>query len=243
MISCRACPLRRFEIFAPFSDDDEAQIQKFKVGEMIVEAGTTILMEGASSAQLYTALQGLAVRYKTLADGQRQVINFVFPGDFIGLQAGVMNEMQHSVESTTDMRLCVFDRKSLWQFIKSCPPRAFDLAWLSAVEEHLVAEALTSVGQRDAISRIAWALLRLYQRGDAVGLVKPRGIFLPFRQQDLADAMGLSLVHTNKTLARLRERGLAEWRDGWLKIVDIKGMQRLSGQDPDNSVSVQRPLM
>lgn len=244
MIRCADCPLREFGLFDPFSAEEEDAMQRFKRGEMAVDPGTTVLREGSKAAQLYTVLSGMGVRYKTLPDGRRQVINFIFPGDFVGLQASVMGEMQHSAEATTDMRLCVFDRTTLWRFMKSSPERAFDLTWLSAVEEHLVSEALATVGQMRAESRIAWALLRLHQRANAVGLADPCGATpLPFRQQDLADALGLSLVHTNKTLKTLRVRKLALWTDGLLKIPSRKALADEAGLYDTPEKLHRRPLI
>lgn len=60
-------------------------MEHFKMGELVVDPGATILMEGSNSPQLYTVLRGQGVRYKTLPNGRRQVINFLFPGDFTGL--------------------------------------------------------------------------------------------------------------------------------------------------------------
>jgi CRP-like cAMP-binding protein len=139
-----------------------------------------------------------------------------------------MGEMTHSVESTTAMKLCVFDRSELWSIFRSHPTRAFSMTWLAAVEEHLLGETVATLGQRDATERISWALARIYQRLDAIGLANQRSVPLPFRQQDLADALGLSLVHTNKTLARLRERQLAQWQDGQLTINDLAALAEVA---------------
>jgi CRP/FNR family transcriptional regulator, anaerobic regulatory protein len=136
--SCRQCPLRNLPIFPQLEASELEFVQRFKGGEQTVEPGATILLEGSSSGQLFTVLRGLGLRYKMLPDGRRQVINFVFPGDFIGLQAAVMGEMKHSVEATTAMTLCTFDRADLWSLFRNYPARAFDLTWLAAVEEHLL---------------------------------------------------------------------------------------------------------
>ncbi len=204
---------------------------RFKAGELSVEAGTQLLMEGANSPQLFTVLSGMGVRYKTLEDGRRQVLNFVFPGDFLGMQAGIMGEMSHSVDATTDMSLCVFSRSEVWSLFKTRPERAFDLTWVAAVEQNFLGEALSAVGQMDATQRIAWAFVRLFGRGQAVGMTEGHTMPLPFRQQDLADSLGLSLVHTNKTLARFRERQLASWADGLLSITDMRALAELAGID------------
>lgn len=216
-------------------------MQKFKVGELVVDPGAPILMEGSNSPQLFTALRGMGIRYNTLQNGRRQVLSFVFPGDFIGMQAGIMGEMGHSVEATTQMTLCVFDRSGIWNLFKSHPERAFDLTWLAASEEHFLGEALSSVGQRSAIQAIAWALVRVFLRGRALGLVRNGVMPLPFRQQDLADALGLSLVHTNKTLAVLRDRQLAAWSDGELQVNNLEALADIAETDTEKLPA--RPIL
>jgi CRP-like cAMP-binding protein len=240
-VPCRACPLRRQPLFIPFTEEEVAFMERFKVGEMVVDSGTIILMEGANSPQLYTVLRGQGVRYKTLPNGRRQVINFLFPGDFTGLQAGLMGEMKHSVEARTRMVLCVFNRTRLWEVFRASPQRAYDLTWIAAVEEHFLGETIASLGQRDAVQRIAWALLRIWQRLRATGLGGDGAVPLPFRQQDLADALGLSLVHTNKSLARLRSRQLCEWSEGILRIRDLPALAHLGLAELEPPE--RRPLM
>ncbi|WP_299968978.1 Crp/Fnr family transcriptional regulator [uncultured Roseobacter sp.] len=221
---CKACPLRSQSIFDDMTQDELKKTARFKSGELSVDPGTPILMEGSNAPQLYTALRGMGLRYKTLPDGQRQVINFIFPGDFIGLQAGMLGEMGHSVEATTRMTLCVFDRSDFFDFFKSSTARAFDITWLAATEEHFLGESLTTVGQRDALSSMAWAMVRLFQRADELNMQQNGAVPFPFKQQDIADALGLSLVHTNKTIARLRQRQLLTLSDGSLHIHDLQAL-------------------
>ena len=241
-IPCRDCPLRRRPLFVPFTPEELAFMERFKEGELAVPAGATILHEGEASPHLYTVLQGQGLRCKSLEDGRRQVITFLFPGDFIGLQAGLMGEARHGAEATTAMTLCVFDRARLWEVFRDSPQRAYDLTWIAAVEEHFLGETIATLGQRDAGARIAWALLRIWQRLRSVGLGDGGGaVPLPYRQQDLADALGLSLVHTNKTLARLRMEGLCAWTGGMLRVTDAAGLARAGLTEPDPPE--RRPLM
>ncbi|TNF22626.1 MAG: Crp/Fnr family transcriptional regulator [Rhodobacteraceae bacterium] len=239
---CRNCPLRKWPIFDPLTESELGFMERFKTGEITIAGGTTLMMEGSNSPQLFTLLDGMGLRYKTLPTGERQVINFVFPGDFIGLQAGVMSEMQHSVEATTQMRLCVFDRKALWSLFQDHPGRAYDLTWIAAVEEHLLGESLAILGRMQGIERIARAFVRLHDRAAALGLAENGTMPLPYRQQDLADALGLSLVHTNKMLARLRDRGIACWRDGVLSVTDYPALCDLAQLETDRE-PVTRPLI
>jgi CRP-like cAMP-binding protein len=228
-IQCRFCPLRRLPAFETLSAKELAITEKLKRGELRVETGTPILSEGSASPQLFTVLEGQGIRYKTLEDGKRQVLSFVFPGDFLGLQAAVMSEMTHSVVAASPMLLCVFDRADLVQLYRESPERAFDLTWLAAEEESMMAEALSTVGQQGARARMAWGLLRLMYRARISGMADGDSAPMPFRQQDLADALGLSVVHTNKTLAALRSEGLATLRDRRLTIHDRAGLERLVG--------------
>lgn len=238
---CANCPLRRRDHFVPMSAEEVAVMQRFKVGELVVDEGTPILMEGSNSPQLFTALHGMGLRYRLIENGNRQVVNFIMPGDFIGLQAGLMGKMGHSVEATTKMTLCVFDRTALWSFFKDNPERGFALTWLAAVEEHFLGGALTTVGQRTAEQSIAWALAKLYLRGDALNLVDNGQMSLPYRQQDLADALGLSVVHTNKTLAKLKGRQLANWSDGNLRVPNVDALAKVAMIDSTDVP--QRPIL
>ena len=80
---------------------------------------------------------------------------------------------------------------------------------------------------------VGWALLKLFQRMQGLGLGENRRVPLPFRQQDLADALGLSLVHTNKTLARLRSEGVANWSNGHLTVPDAEALATVAVTDLD----------
>ncbi|MBE9636695.1 Crp/Fnr family transcriptional regulator [Salipiger mangrovisoli] len=240
-ISCKSCPLRRKSLFRAFEEEELTFMERFKVGELSVDPGTHLLIEGANSPQIFTVLEGMGLRYKTLENGRRQVINFLLPGDLTGLQAGLLGEMKHSVQATSAMRLCVFNRADLWMLYRKQPSLAYDVTWIAASEEHFLGETLATVGQRDAAERVAWALLKIYRRLAEMGIGQGARVPLPYRQQDLADALGLSLVHTNKTLARLRARGLAEWSEGELHISDLDGMAELAMAETEEP-SV-RPLL
>ena len=238
---CENCPLRALPLFDDVTKDESAFLQRFKTGEFVAEPKSEILAEGASSAQLFTVLTGMGLRYKNLPTGDRQVVGFVLPGEFIGLQNGVMGEMQHTVEATTLMTLCVFNRSELWSLFKTQPNRAFDLTHLAATEEHLLGEALAAVGQLDATGKIAWLLHRFYARLTALQLARNEGVPLPYKQQDIADALGLSLVHTNKMIAKLRDAGVADWSDGRLHVFKPIELARL-GHVTEPELR-QRPLI
>lgn len=207
---CLDCPLRRQPLFVPMTEGELAFQRRFKAGELRVPVGGEILTQGQSSDSLFTVLSGMAVRSVMMEDGQRQVISFVFPGDLIGLQSGLMGEARHSVTAVTDMMLCTFPRGRVWRLFKTHPDRAYDMTWIAAVEEHFLGQTVATLGQRDATQRVAWALVRIWRRLVALRMETAGAVPFPFRQQDLSDALGLSVVHTNRVIVALRREGLAE---------------------------------
>jgi len=139
------------------------------------------------------------------------------------------------------MTLCVFDRANLWPFIKAEPERGYELAWLAAVEEHFLAKSLTTVGQRTAIQALAWSFVRLFKRAQATGLAEGNTMRFPFKQMDLADALGLSLVHTNKTIAALKSRQLVSWANDEVTLPDLQALAEIGLTSLDDPKT--RPIM
>ena len=208
---------------------------------MELAAGRQIIAEHRSSTRLFTLYRGWAFRYKTLSDGRRQILNFLVPGDFIGLQEEFADGATPGVEALTDVTLCVFPREGLWQIFRDEPQLGYDITWLAAREESLVDEGLLTTGRRTAIERVAMLLVHLYRRADRVGLARDGSIAFPFNQQHIADALGLSLVHTNKTLRRLGRLGLHTLEEGRLTMNDPRGLENIG--DYHQRPSRQTPLL
>jgi CRP/FNR family transcriptional regulator, anaerobic regulatory protein len=233
---CAQCPLRSRKALRDFTPDELAFVQAFKSDEIIISAGTSFLRQGTRNEYLFTVLSGWAFRYKMLDDGRRQILNYALPADLVGLQGSLMEEMEHSVEALTDVRLCVFPRERLWDLYSKFPSLAFDVTWLAAREEQLLDEHLLAIGQRSALERTAYVLLLLFVRAQEVGLASANSIQFPFTQQHLADTLGMSLVHTNKTLKRLYAAGAVRWRDRVFEVLDRSALAKIAGGD----VSQQR---
>jgi CRP-like cAMP-binding protein len=240
-IPCENCPLRKLPVFRPFEKEELAFVSRFKTGELSVDRGATVLVEGAHSAHLHTALAGWAFRYKLLPDGRRQILNYVMPGDLIGLQGSLMEAMSHSVEALSPMLLCVFERDHLHELYRRHPGLAYDITWLASREEQMLDENLLSLGRRTALERAAYLLAFIAGRATAVGLDAGSSLDIPMTQQHIADTLGLSLVHTNKTLRKLVQRGLISWQERGCVVRDLKGLLGVSGWEGPNETV--RPLV
>ncbi|WEX10041.1 Crp/Fnr family transcriptional regulator [Chelativorans sp. AA-79] len=214
--------------FRDFNEKELAFIKEFKRGELHVAKGETILEEGVPNQHLYTVLSGWGFRYKAMSDGRRQIVNYAMPGDLVGLQGSLMGEMQHSVEALSPMILCTFERARLFSLFEAFPQLAFDVTWIASRQECMLDENLLTVGRRTAIEKVAYLVVFLLSRFVETGLQVRNGLDLPITQQHVADTLGLSVVHTNKTIRKLADRKLLSWGDGGCRVNDVAGLRTIA---------------
>jgi CRP-like cAMP-binding protein len=227
-LSCHQCALRACGLFKPVTPEELATINDMKKQHIKLPAGAEIVRAGDDSPELYTLYSGWAFRFKTLPDGRRQILNFLLPGDLLGLQAAMFDAAMHGIEALTEVQLCVLPRRDVWALFGDMPGLAFDVTWLGAREESIVDENLASVGRRSAVERVAALIVALYKRAKLLGLVSDDSFAFPLTQQHVADALGLSLVHTNKTLAKLRRMGMYTSTNGTLTLVNPRVLERVA---------------
>lgn len=226
--SCHQCPLRRAGLFKPADPATVSFIQEMKTDHQRVPAAYEVIREGDADPRVYTLFSGWAFRYKTLSDGRRQILNFLLPGDLIGFQAQMFDAAPHAVQTLTEAELCVMSRKCVWNLFRTQPELAFDITWLTAHEEGVVDDNLLTVGRRSATERIAALLMYLYRRAREIGIVEGNELALPITQVHIADALGLSLVHTNKSLARLQRMNVCHFARRRLTMIDPRALASLA---------------
>jgi CRP/FNR family transcriptional regulator, anaerobic regulatory protein len=238
---CAKCPLQECEGLRALDPKQIAFMQGFKQGEMAVDKGTQVLVQGAISPHLYTVLEGVLMRFRLLEDGRRQTVNFMFPGDLLGLQGAMDDPLTHGAEALTDATLCVFSRDRLIELYRDAPRLGFDVTWLAAKEEAALEEHLVSLGQRNAKERIVCLALILMRRGIETGVAKGGKLALGITQAQIADMLGLSLVHTNRTLQALRRSGLVAWSLTEITIPDLDAAEEYAALDA--AISGGRPFI
>jgi CRP/FNR family transcriptional regulator, anaerobic regulatory protein len=222
MIPCVNCPLQSLPGLRPLTPSQVEFMLDFKQGELYIAKGSQMLSQGIVSPHLYSVLQGILFRFKTIEDGRRQIVNFLFPGDMVGLQSAMEDPLQHGVEAVTEARVCIFQRERFLELFGTHPRLGFDVAWLAARQESSLDEHLTSVGRRSARERIAYLALFLFLRGRATGLAGRTYLNISLTQAQIADTIGLSIVHTNKTLQALRKSNVIEWTADRIGIHDLE---------------------
>jgi CRP-like cAMP-binding protein len=229
--------LRKLESFCAFSEVERQAVRGMFTGSRRVAAGEDILQEGAAATTVSLLLEGIACRYKSLPDGQRQIMSFHIPGDLVDLHAFILGEADHSIGCLTPCRLAFAPYQGLEEVIDQHPAVARALWRDTAIDGAVWREWLVGMGRRSAYSRIAHLLCEVVARLKDVGLMEGQSCDLQLTQQELADSLGLSLVHVNRVLQRLRANGLISLGRGTLRVHDWEGLKQAGGFD----VSYLRP--
>jgi len=179
-----------------------------------------IIQEGDKPTHLNLILQGWACRYKVLEDGRRQIMSFFLPGDLCDLNVFVLRAMDHSVGALTSVVYAEISREAFDRVAER--PRVLQaLWWDTLVAQAIQREWTVNLGQRTALERVAHLLCELFIRLRAVDLAHDGRCELPVTQSELADALGLTPVHVNRTLQELRSQGLIVLQGKELQIPNL----------------------
>lgn len=231
-VQCRNCPLAARPGLRPHSPEEIPYLEEFKTGEVKVDRGEVLIEQDVTRGVLYIMLEGMMMRYRSLEDGRRQIVNFMFPGDLIGLQGAFGEPASHSVEALLPARLCSFDSGAYFQLVVAQPTLGYDITWLAAKEENALEEHLVALGRRSAKERVAYLALWLVQRAVATGTADAKNrLSVSITQTQIADMLGLSLVHTNRTIKSLERDGLVYWRQSAIEIPDMEALANFSHSD------------
>lgn len=230
-----ATPLAlRLEAYVRLSQDDRAALDALSRRSIVdVAPRRDIIREGDNPHSVKLVLEGWACRYKSTADGRRQIVGFFIPGDFCDLNVFVLRRMDHSIGAITRVRVAEISREQMDAVTAERPRVTQAFWWHELVNASIQREWLLNVGQRSAHERIAHLLVELFFRSRAVGLADGDACPLPITQNDIADATGLTSVHVNRTLQELRRLGLIEVEHRRLRLPDIERLMDEAGFNPD----------
>lgn len=176
--------------------------------------------------------QGFAYRYIGLPDGRRQITNLLLPGDACDSLAMIVPNAEHGICALTIVIYAEMKRSALVALADQNPRIAAALWRSFLLSEAMLYERIVSLGQRTAKERLAHFLCEVFFRCQAVGLTSGMQCSLPLSQGDLGDTLGLSLVHTNRSLMALRADQLIRLEARLLTILDLARLQETAHFDP-----------
>lgn len=225
--------LRKLEQFTKLSHDDRQALESAAGKRRTIAKHSDLINEGDDPHHVNLILDGWACRYKQLDDGRRQIISFFVPGDLCDSHVYILREMDHSIVALTPVRLAEISRATLERMADDNGRVMKALWWDTLVTVAVQREWTVNLGQRTALERLGHLFCELFLRLRGVGLTDGTTCDLPLTQVELADALGLSNVHINRTLQELRRAGLIVLRGGRLTIPDFDALQRVSLFNPN----------
>jgi CRP-like cAMP-binding protein len=227
-----ATPLaRKLAWFGALTADDIIVLDALLLTQRPVRRGRDIVTEGRDYETMYVVLQGSAIRHRILRDGRRQVLNILLPGDFVGFPGCFFESALYAITALTDVVVCPVPFAALIELFEQRPRLAATIFWSFACEAAIYAERLIDIGRRSALERLAHFLLELLIRLQIIGSAAETSYRMPFTQELIADALGLSVPHVNRTLRELRDDGLISIEDQQVVINDIDALSALADFD------------
>jgi CRP-like cAMP-binding protein len=199
----------------------------------LIAPRTDLIEEGDRPSVVHVVLDGFACRYKTLEDGGRQILAWLVPGDCCDFQVSLGGRMDHAIATISGCRMAYLPRGRVETLLLGSPAITRALWWSSLVDEAILREWLTGMGRRPADRRIAHLLCEILTRLEAVGLVEHDTFELPVTQIELADTVGLSSVHVNRTIQEMRDRGLVSWTGSHFTVLKVNALKSLAEFDPN----------
>jgi len=224
--------VRKLEQFAPLSDTEKQIVQEAPMRVRHVEPQHDIVSEGDRPVEISLITDGFACRYKILDDGRRQIISFLIPGDICDLRALLFRQMDHSVAALNGCQIAIISHQRLFDIIEKYPRLALAFWSDSMRNAAIYREAIVNLGRRSAYARIAHLLCEQWIRLEVIGMTRDGTFELPITQTDLADATGLSLVHVNRTLQKIRADGLITFRHNLVTVLDPQRLQAVAQFNP-----------
>jgi CRP-like cAMP-binding protein len=214
------------------SAEEEQAIRGMFTETRDVPADKTLIRAGEDLKISLMLLEGLLCRYKDLRDGSRQISELHVAGDFADLHSFTLKRLDHSIMTLTKCRIAVAPHERIQAVTTEFPHLARLFWFITNLDAAIHREWVLSLGRRNALSRTAHLLCELQVRLEIVGLADPDGYPFALTQTDLAECLGLTPVHVNRTLRELRERGLVEFRNRRVRILDFPGLKRVAEFDP-----------
>jgi CRP-like cAMP-binding protein len=185
-----------------------------------------LIREGQQPTESALLLRGFAYRQKLLSDGGRQIIAFLLPGEFADVHANVLGTADHNVQSLNRSEVALIPRSAMEELLETRP--AVRLAmWIDTlIDASIAGEWVANLGRRNSRARIAHLLCEIATRLQSIGDGGGETFNFPVTQEQLADATGLTAVHTNRMLQALRREGLIQLTSGSLRILDWEGLRQ-----------------
>jgi CRP-like cAMP-binding protein len=225
--------IRKLQIGAKLSEADCMRLNQTAHQMRELGGREDIIKEGDRPDDVHVVLSGFACRYKVLAAGERQIMAWLVPGDTCDLHVSILGEMDHTIGTLTPCQVAFIPRRTIEELTAKGGMITRALWWATLVDEAVLREWLVGMGRRAADKRMAHLFCELFLRLRSVGLITDNSCDFAVTQDELADTLGLSTVHVNRTLQQLRDDGLVILAGRRLMIPDPERLQAFADFNPN----------
>lgn len=220
--SANAAAIAKLGRLAPLGEGSIAllsslqQLETYSAGQTIRTAGKTVRRPAFFS-------EGWAARYQLLSDGRRQIVSLLLPGDHLGFEDDVRTEPDLSIVTLTRVRM---SNATPVRTALGAPDAGMHadlqtaIRRAEALERSRLVNHIVRLGRQSALERTAHLFSELWERLRCVNLSDRNSFPLPLTQECLADALGLSIVHVNRTLQQLRRDQLLSAGGGSVRVLN-----------------------
>ena len=224
--------MRHINLLPDLSTEEQAALEKLLSKTVEFGAGQEIMREGDQPGFTSVLVEGIACRCRQLPNGSRQIMTFNIPGDWIDLNSFFLKTLDHGVHAMTRCRVAQIPHAQVRELIET-HPRVGQTMWRNTmVEGAVVREWVVNIGRRDAYERVAHLMCELHARLEAIGMTDGYTYELPLTQTDLADSVGVSTVHVNRVLQKLRHEGLISFGGKSVVIHDWDRLREIGDFSP-----------
>lgn len=205
--------------------DSISDVRKVRADEVVARAGDLL-------SECTLLVEGWLARVKDLRSGVRQFTELHVPGDFADLHSFTLKRLEHDVVSLTPCTIATVPHERMRELTETFPHLG-RVYWFSTnLDAAIHREWTVCMARRSAMARVAHLLCEMCVRLDIVGRVQDRSFDFPLTQTDLAECLGLTSVHVNRTLQELRKRKLISLENRRATILEPDALHEVAEFDP-----------
>ena len=219
----------RFSAFANLSETGIAELRSLAGPLRQLEPGEVTRPDGETSPMLYLLCSGWTASSMIVAGGVRQIIKVHMPGDLLGLPSIALVRAADTLSALTRATILTVEPAAIGKMFERSPHLGALLFLISQEERVMLMDRVASLGRTDATARIAALLLQIHARVLRNDPAAGATFHVPLTQSHLADLTGLTKVHVNRTIQKLRADGVLRWARKSVTIVDGVELRRLAG--------------
>lgn len=223
---------RKLSLFAQIKQEHIDQLRAIEHSHGTLPAGADLIRSGQPYDAIMLLNEGWAARYLVRGNGRRQVANFILPGDFMCLNAIVLDHSDYDITAVTPISYSQFRIEDIIGLVERQPVLCAAILWCTSREEAILLEHLVSLGRRTAFERVAHLLIELWRRLQILGLTDGESFEMPLTQELIGDCLGLTSVHVNRMMRTMQAKKLiaCEYRPVQrCRITDLRGLEEAAG--------------